>query len=66
MRWETQNTGPYYDDVERLAEKLHSADMGPPYPYSPWGQRPRLSDLWPVDQERYRRLALAALAARSE
>lgn len=58
-------TGPYHDDVEALAEKLHFANMGPTTtPYSPWGLRPRLRDLWPVDQERYRRMARAALGAR--
>lgn len=58
-------TGPYHDEVEELAEKLHFAEMGAPIiPHSPWGLQPRLSDLWPVDQERYRRMARAALGAR--
>lgn len=58
-------TDPYLDDVEALAEELLSAEIEPPlFPRSPWGRRPRLSDLWPVDQERYRRMARAALGAR--
>lgn len=48
--------------VRELAEKLFDAEQGPnPFPYSPWGRRPQLSDLWPCDQEKYIRMAEAAL-----
>lgn len=63
--YETGCIGPCQDDVEALAEKLHSAEIGPnPHPCSPFGMRSRLRDLWPVDQERYRRMARAVLGAR--
>lgn len=49
-------------EVKKMAEKLFRAEQGPPeFPYSPWGRRPQLSDLWPCDQEKYIRMAEAAL-----
>lgn len=50
-----------------VAEKLFQAGLGPnPFPYSPYGRRPQLSDLWPCDQEKYRRMADAVISAPDE
>lgn len=49
-------------EVRELAERLFDAEQGPnPFPYSPYGRRSQLSDLWPVDQERYIRMAESVL-----
>lgn len=49
-------------EQEQLAERLFQAEVGPnPFPYSPYGRRPKLSDLWPCDQDRYRRMAEEAM-----
>lgn len=50
--------------VREMAQKLLEAENGYAHvPYSPYGSGPpRLDDLWPVDQQRYERMAEAALA----
>lgn len=49
-------------EVQKMAEKLFRIEQGPnPFPYSPYNHRPQLSDLWECDQERYLRMAEAAL-----
>lgn len=48
------------NERDRMAERLMHAEMGhrtnPFYP----SRIPKLSDLWPCDQEKYRRMADAA------
>lgn len=54
-------------ETEKMAERLFKAAIGPdPFPYSPYGKRPQLADLWPSDQERYLKMAEAALARNEE
>lgn len=48
-------------EVRKLAEKLFKAEHPNPFPHSPWGRRPQLSDLWECDQERYIKMAEAVL-----
>ena len=49
--------------VKEMAERLLQAEQPPINPYCPYGQRrSRLDDLWPCDQERYIKMAEAALS----
>lgn len=48
-------------ELERLAEQLFLANSGwRSNPYYPL-RRPKLSDLWPSEQEKYKRMAEAAM-----
>lgn len=49
-------------DIRKMAEKLFLAEKGPPmFPHSPYGRQPDFNALWPVDQQRYIKMAKAAL-----
>jgi hypothetical protein len=50
------------DERDRMAEQLMRAEMGyKPNPFYPT-RAPKLSDLWPCDQEKYRLMADVALS----
>lgn len=48
--------------VREMAEKLFATEHRS-VPYCPYAARRQLSDLWPCDQEKYIRMAEAALGA---
>lgn len=53
--------------AREMAERLLQAERGPnPSPYSPLSQPYRLDDLWPIDRQRYIKMAEAALGIRDD
>lgn len=50
-------------ETERLAKELFREEY-PSYGCSPFGHRPQLEDLWPCDQEKYKRRAEQELRCR--
>ncbi len=50
--------------VDELAERLFDAEQPPRVIDCPYGSRPKFSDLWHSDRERYRKMAEAILDVR--
>jgi hypothetical protein len=54
-------------DTLDLARKLFRAENPSPFKYpQPFGREPTLDDLWPVDQQKYIRMAEFVLKERAQ